>query len=140
MKRPGANRPEAPKVLIDFADGWRLGMTQATDAIVRAFEDGGFNVASIFGTVRAAPFALEYEPDILVSRKHGRWWLGQPGVDVLDEQLDVPILRGLSLLFTGESFSDYEQTRAGIRDAGLIMGAMVPELDGAIPADSDRGP
>ena len=128
----GRYRPEAPKVLIDFADGWRLGMTQATDAIVRAFEEGGFNVASIFGTAQAAPFALEYEPDVLVSRKHGRWWLGQPGVDVLNEQLDVPILRGLSLLFTGESFSEYEQTRAGIRDAGLIMGAMVPELDGAI--------
>lgn len=107
-------------------------MTQATDAIVRAFEDGGFNVASIFGTAQAAPFALEYRPDLLVSRKHGRWWLGQPGVEVLEEQLDVPILRGLSLLFTGESFSDYEQTRAGIRDAGLIMGALVPELDGAI--------
>ena len=44
----------------------------------------------------------------------------------------MPLLRGLSLLFTGEAFSDYQRTRAGIRDAGLIMGAMVPELDGAI--------
>ena len=121
-----------PKALIDFADGWRLGMNEATDAIVRAFEDGGFNTAAIFGTAQAAPFALEYRPDILISRKHGRWWLGEQGVEVLEEKLDVPILRGLSLLFTGESFSEYQETRAGIRDAGLIMGAMVPELDGAI--------
>ena len=121
-----------PKALIDFADGWRLGMNEATDAIVRAFEDGGFNTAAIFGTAQAAPFALEYRPDILISRKHGRWWLGEQGVEVLEEKLDVPILRGLSLLFTGESFGEYQKTRAGIRDAGLIMGAMVPELDGAI--------
>ena len=128
----GRATPGAPKVLIDFADGWRLGMNEATDAVIRAFEEGGFNAASIFGSAQAAPFALEYRPDILVSRKHGRWWLGEQGVEVLDERLDVPLLRGLSLLFTGESFSDYQRTRAGIRDAGLIMGAMVPELDGAI--------
>ncbi len=128
----GHFKPDAPRVLIDFADGWRLGMNQATDAVIQAFEDGGFNAAAIFGTARAAPFALEYKPDILISRKHGRWWLGEPGVKVLDEELNIPILRGLSLLFTGESFADYRQTRAGIRDAGLIMGAMVPELDGAI--------
>ena len=122
----------SPKALIDFADGWRLGMNEATNAIVHAFENGGFNTAAIFGTAQAAPFAVEYQPDILISRKHGRWWLGEQGVEVLEEKLDVPILRGLSLLFTGESFGDYQQTRAGIRDAGLIMGAMVPELDGAI--------
>ncbi len=130
--RAGRSRPGAPKVLIDFADGWRLGMNDATDAVIRAFEAGGFNAAATFGTAQAAPFALEYRPDVLVSRKHGRWWLGDSGVEVLDEDLDVPVLRGLSLLFTGESFSEYRKTRAGIRDAGLIMGAMVPELDGAI--------
>jgi len=130
--RSGHFQQGSPKALIDFADGWRLGMNEATDAIVRAFENGGFNTAAIFGTAQAAPFALEYRPDILISRKHGRWWLGEQGVEVLEDKLDVPILRGLSLLFTGESFGDYQQTRAGIRDAGLIMGAMVPELDGAI--------
>ena len=128
----GRDRRGAPKALIDFADGWRLGMNGATDAVIRAFEKGGFSTASIFGTAQAAPFAVEYRPDIIISRKHGRWWLGQQGVGVLDEELDVPVLRGLSLLFTGESFSDYRQTRAGIRGAGLIMGAMVPEFDGAI--------
>ncbi len=128
----GLAKPGAPRVLLDFADGWRLGMNDATNAVIRAFEHGGFNAAAIFGTAQAAPFAIEYRPDILISRKHGRWWLGEQGVEVLEEQIDVPVLRGLSLLFTGESFSDYQQTRAGIRDAGLIMGAMVPELDGAI--------
>ena len=125
-------KPGAPKVFIDFADGWRLGMNQATDAVIRAFEEGGFNAAAVFGTAQTAPFAIDYGPDIVVSRKHGRWWLGDQGVQALDERLDVPLLRGLSLLFTGETFEAYRQTRAGIRGAGLIMGAMVPELDGAI--------
>lgn len=125
-------KPDAPKVLIDFADGWRLGMNHGTNAVLEAFERGGFNAAAIFGTARTAPFALEYRPDVIISRKHGRWWLADQGVDVLADRLDVPVLRGLSLLFTGESFGDYQQTRAGIRGAGLIMGAMVPELDGAI--------
>ncbi len=125
-------QPGAPKVFIDFADGWRLGMNQATDAVIRAFEEGGFNAAAVFGTAQTAPFAAAYEPDIIVSRKHGRWWFGARGVKTLDEQLDVPVLRGLSLLFTGETFEAYRQTRAGIRGAGLIMGAMVPEMDGAI--------
>ena len=108
-------------------------MNQATDAVIRAFEEGGFNAAAVFGTApRPPPFAIDYEPDIVVSRKHGRWWLGDQGVQALDERLDVPLLRGLSLLFTGETFEAYRQTRAGIRGAGLIMGAMVPELDGAI--------
>ena len=128
----GLAKPGAPKAFIDFADGWRLGMNQATDALIRAFEEGGFNVATIFGTAQVAPFAVEYEPDIIISRKHGRWWLGNQGVETLDEKLDVPVLRGLSLLFTGETFEAYQQTRAGIRGAGLIMGAMVPEMDGAI--------
>ncbi len=126
------DKPGAPKVFIDFADGWRLGMNQATDAVLRAFEEGGFNAAAVFGTAQTAPFAVDYKPDIIVSRKHGRWWLGAQGVEALDKQLDVPVLRGLSLLFTGETFEAYRRTRAGIRGAGLIMGAMVPELDGAI--------
>ncbi len=128
----GLHQADAPKVMIDFADGWRLGMNQGTDAVIRAFETGGFNAAAYFGTAQTGPFAREYGPDILVSRKHGRWWLGEPGVELLESDLDVPVLRGLSLLFTGESFSDYSRTRAGIRDAGLVMGAVVPELDGAI--------
>lgn len=125
-------KPGAPKAFIDFADGWRLGMNRATDAVIRAFEEGGFNAAAVFGTAQTAPFAIDYKPDIIVSRKHGRWWLGAQGVETLDERLDVPMLRGLSLLFTGETFEAYRQTRAGIRGAGLIMGAMVPEMDGAI--------
>ncbi len=128
----GHAKPDAPKVLIDFADGWRLGMSDATNAVIRAFEKAGFNAGAIFGTAQTAAFAIDYQPDVLVSRKHGRWWLGKQGVDILENRIQAPVLRGLSLLFTGESFSDYRQTRAGIRDAGLIMGAMVPELDGAI--------
>jgi cobaltochelatase CobN len=122
----------APKVLIDFADGWKLGMNRASDTLIRAFEGRKVNVAAIFGVAQAGPFAVEFQPDLIVSRKHGRWWLAESGVELLDEKIDVPVLRGLSLLFTGETFGEYRKTRNGIRGAGLVMGAMVPELDGAI--------
>ncbi len=122
----------APKVLVDFADGWKLGMNRATDRIIRAFEGRRVNVAAIFGVAQAGPFAVEYQPDLIVSRKHGRWWLAESGVELLDQKIDVPVIRGLSLLFTGETFGEYRKTRNGIRGAGLVMGAMVPELDGEI--------
>jgi len=107
-------------------------MSRATDALIRAFEARGANVGAIFGLAQAGPFAAEFQPDLIVSRKHGRWWLADTGVELLDTEIDVPVLRGLSLLFTGETFREYRTTRNGIRGAGLVMGAMVPELDGAI--------
>ena len=41
-------------------------------------------------------------------------------------------MRGASLMFTGETFEQYRQTKNGIRGVGLAMGAIVPEIDGAI--------
>ncbi len=131
-RKSGRWHDGAPKVLVDFADGWKLGMNRATNAVIRAFEARHINVAAIFGVAQEAPFALEFQPDLIVSRKHGRWWMADSGVEVLDKKLDVPMLRGLTLLFTGETFGEYRKTRNGIRGAGLVMGAMVPELDGSI--------
>jgi cobaltochelatase CobN len=122
----------APRVLIDFADGWKIGSTAGTDAIVRAFERKGWNVASIFGRNATAEFARQWKPDILVSRTHGRWYQGARGVEVLAEQIDAPLLRGMQLFFSGETLTDYRKTSAGLRGAGLAIGAIVPELDGAI--------
>ena len=131
-RRAGRWNEGAPKVLLDFADGWKLGMNRATDTLIRALEARNVNVAATFGVAQAGPFAVEFQPDLIVSRKHGRWWLAESGVELLDTKLDVPVLRGLTLLFTGETFAEYRKTRNGIRGAGLVMGAMVPELDGAI--------
>jgi cobalamin biosynthesis Mg chelatase CobN len=47
-KASGHFHDSAPKVLIDFADGWKLGMTRATDALIRAFETSVGNVAGLF--------------------------------------------------------------------------------------------
>ncbi|MEX2301220.1 MAG: cobaltochelatase subunit CobN [Bryobacterales bacterium] len=132
QKTGGRWNDGAPKVLIDFADGWKLGMNRATDTLIRAFEARGVNVGAIFGVAQAGPFAAEFQPDLIVSRKHGRWWLAESGVELLDTKIDVPVVRGLSLLFTGETFGEYRKTRNGIRGAGLVMGATVPELDGSI--------
>jgi cobaltochelatase CobN len=125
-------KPDGPRVLIDFADGWKLGSTAGTDAIIAAFEKKGWNTAAIFGRQNTAQYALEWKPDILITRTHGRWYQGERGVQLLASRLDIPLLRGLQLFLTGETLSDYRKTKAGIRGAGLAIGAIVPELDGAI--------
>ncbi|MBL8211833.1 MAG: cobaltochelatase subunit CobN [Bryobacterales bacterium] len=131
-EQSGHANADAPRVLIDFADGWKLGSTAGTDAIIGAFEKKGWKAAAIFGRRNTAQFALEWKPDILLTRTHGRWYQGDRGVQLLASRLDVPLMRGLQLFFTGETLSDYRKTNAGIRGAGLAIGAIVPELDGAI--------
>lgn len=125
-------KPNRPRVLIDFADGWKLGSTAGTDALIAAFEKKGWNVAAIFGRQNTAQYALEWKPDILITRTHGRWYQGERGVQLLAARLDVPLMRGLQLFLTGETLSDYRKSTAGIRGAGLAVGVIASELDGAI--------
>ena len=130
-RESGRYRDGAPTVLLDFADGWRLGMNTGTGALLEAFEARGVNVAAIFGD-RTAQFVREFQPDLVISRRHGRWYQGPRGVGLLESEFDIPVMRGASLMFTGETFEDYRQTKNGLRGVGLAMGAIVPELDGAI--------
>ncbi|GIU73308.1 MAG: cobaltochelatase subunit CobN [Bryobacteraceae bacterium] len=128
----GKERPEGSRILIDFADGWKIGSSAGTDALIRAFEKSGWNVAAIFGKTRTAQFAREWKPDILLARGHGRWFAGPAGVDVLEKELNVPLLRGAQLFFSGETLAQYRESPAGLRGAALAVGVVVPELDGAI--------
>ncbi|MBL8174483.1 MAG: cobaltochelatase subunit CobN, partial [Bryobacterales bacterium] len=128
----GKWKDDAPRVFIDFADGWKLGSTAGTDAIIRAFEKKGFLVACIFGRNKTVEFATAWRPDVILSRSHGRWYQGNRGVEILTRQMDVPVMRGLQLFFSGETLTEYKATKAGIRGAGLAVGAIIPELDGAI--------
>ena len=121
-----------PRILLDFADGWRLGMTTGTGALLEAFEARGANAAAIFGSEKMPQFVREFRPDLVISRRHGRWFQGPRGVALLESEFDVPVMRGASLLFTGETFEQYRQTKNGLRGVGLAMGAIVPEIDGAI--------
>lgn len=131
-RQSGKWRDGAPHVFIDFADGWKLGSVSGTNGIIRAFEKKGWNTACIFGRNKTIEFASAWKPDIILSRSHGRWYQGNAGVAIMRARFDVPMMRGLQLFFTGETLTEYKQTNAGIRGAGLAIGAIVPELDGAI--------
>ncbi len=131
-KKTGRWKNDGHKILIDFADGWKIGSTAGTDALVRAFEKKGWNVAAIFGRQHAGNLALEWRPDILLTRTHGRWFEGPRGVDLLAGRLDVPLMRGMQLFFSAETLGEYRSSRAGLRGAALAVGVIVPELDGAI--------
>ena len=132
LRESGRYRESGPNVLLDFADGWRLGMTAGTAELLQAFEDRGANVAAIFGNEKMPQFVREFQPDLVISRRHGRWFQGPRGVELLESEFDVPVMRGASLMFTGETFEDYRSTKNGLRGVGLAMGAIIPELDGAI--------
>ncbi|MDE0109000.1 MAG: cobaltochelatase subunit CobN [Bryobacterales bacterium] len=132
MRESGRYREAAPRILLDFADGWRLGMTTGTGALLDAFEARGVNVAAIFGSAKTPQFVREFRPDLVISRRHGRWFQGPRGVELLESEFDIPVMRGTSLMFTGETFEEYRQTKNGLRGVGLAMGAIVPEIDGAI--------
>ncbi|MDE0123726.1 MAG: cobaltochelatase subunit CobN [Bryobacterales bacterium] len=131
-RESGRYREGAPHILLDFADGWRLGMTTGTGALLEAFESRGVNVAAIFGNQKMPQFVREFQPDLVISRRHGRWFQGPRGVELLESEFDFPVMRGTSLMFTGETFEEYRQTKNGLRGVGLAMGAIVPEIDGAI--------
>ena len=76
MRESGRYHEAAPRILLDFADGWRLGMTTGTGALLEAFEARGVNVAAIFGNAKLPQFVREFQPDLVISRRHGRWFQG----------------------------------------------------------------
>ncbi|MBM3798361.1 MAG: hypothetical protein FJW31_30975, partial [Acidobacteria bacterium] len=131
-KKAGKWKDGAPHVFIDFADGWKLGSVSGTNGIIGAFEKKGWNTACIFGRNKTIEYAAAWKPDIILSRSHGRWYQGNAGVTLMQSKFDVPMMRGLQLFFAGETLTEYKQSLAGIRGAGLAIGAIVPELDGAI--------
>ncbi len=131
-KQTGKWKEKASHVVIDFADGWKVGSVAGTNALLRAFEKKGWNAAAIFGKKNTVEYTKQWKPDIMISRTHGRWYQGNRGVEILKNEIDIPVMRGLALFFTGEMIGEYKQTSLGIRGAGLAIGAIVPELDGSI--------
>jgi cobaltochelatase CobN len=130
--KSGREKPGHPWIAIDFAQGWRVGITQGTDALIRAFEKRNFNVAALFGQTQMGRFLEEIRPDLIINRSHGRFWQGERGVELLARRIDAPIIRGLSLMFEQKTIEEYRQTRDGVRGPGLAIGTVVSELDGTI--------
>lgn len=130
--RTGREKAGAPWVAVDFAQGWKSGITQGTDGLVRAFERGGFNVAAMFGATGLGRLLAELKPDVIVNRSHGRFFQGERGVALLRETVDAPVFRGLTLMFEGKTIDEYRRDRSGVRGPGLAIGTVVSELDGTI--------
>ncbi len=128
----GREKKDRPWVALDFAQGWKTGITQGTDGLIRAFEKRGFNVAPMFGSSEMGKLLTEIKPDLIVNRSHGRFYQGERGVEMLASQIEAPVIRGLSLVFEQKTVDEYRQTKDGIRGPGLSIGTVVSELDGTI--------
>lgn len=131
-RKSGRWQEGAPTVVLDFASGWKTGMTAGTDALIEAFERRGFNSAAIFGSQRTAEYLGELKPDLIVSRSHGRLYQGDRGVHLLATAVDAPVIRGLTLMFERKTLDEYRQTLDGVKGPGLTIGTVVSELDGTI--------
>ena len=70
--KAGHEKPGQPWVALDFSQGWKTGITQGTDGLIRAFEKRNFNVAPIFGATQLGQLLEEVKPDLVVNRSHGR--------------------------------------------------------------------
>lgn len=130
--KSGHEQPGAPWVALDFSQGWKTGITQGTDGLIRAFEKRKFNVAPMFGAVQLGQLLGEIKPDLVVNRSHGRFFQGERGVELLNAKIDAPVIRGLTLMFEQKTVEEYQKDKAGVRGPGLSIGTVVSELDGTV--------
>jgi cobaltochelatase CobN len=131
-KEAGHEKPGQPWVALDFSQGWKTGITQGTDGLIRAFEKRNFNVAPIFGATQLGQLLEEVKPDLVVNRSHGRFFQGERGVELMNAKIDAPIIRGLTLMFEQKTIDEYQKDKGGIRGPGLSIGTVVSELDGTV--------
>ena len=122
----------APMVLVDFANGWRSGMTTSLDMMVRTLEKSGMNVAPVFGWPVEPGFPAMLKPDVIINRSHGRFHQGEAGVELLAKSVQAPVIRSLSLQFDRKTVTEYRANKDGLRGPGLSIGTIVSELDGTI--------
>jgi len=130
--KSGREKKDRPWIAIDFAQGWKTGITAGTDGLVRAFEKRNFNVAPMFGATQMGQFLEEIRPDLILNRSHGRFYQGERGVEMLNTKVDAPVVRGLTLMFEQKTIDEYQATKDGVRGPGLAIGTVVSELDGTI--------
>jgi len=130
--KTGREKPGRPWVALDFSQGWKTGITQGTDGLVRAFEKRNFNVAALFGATQLGQLLEEVKPDLVVNRSHGRFFQGERGVELMNAKIDAPIIRGLTLMFEQKTIDEYQKDKGGIRGPGLSIGTVVSELDGTV--------
>jgi cobaltochelatase CobN len=131
LNKTGKAKAGAPKVVLDFSQGWKTGITQGTDGLIRAYEKRGWVVYPLFGQ-KHAEYLPAIQPDLIVNRAHGRFFQGDRGVKLLNTVVQAPVIRGLTLTFEQKTIEDYQQSTAGIRGPGLSIGTIVSELDGTI--------
>jgi len=130
--KAGREKKGQPWVALDFSQGWKTGITQGTDGLIRAFEKRNFNVAALFGATQLGQLLEEIKPDLVVNRSHGRFFQGERGVELMNAKIDAPIIRGLTLMFEQKTIDEYQKDKGGIRGPGLSIGTVVSELDGTV--------
>lgn len=106
--------------------------TQLVDALIRALESRGLNVATIFAddVDGSRKLIAGCTPSAILSLRHtpiGRPADGTPGIPA---ELDVPHLKPLGLL--GQTVEEWQADKRGLSPTDLGQQVVMQELDGAI--------
>ena len=127
-KRVGWKNDSPVAALLIQQSFWITEDTKVIDAQIRALEQAGFQVATLFAHrgEQIRKMLLDVDPDIVVEDRHGSIWEGE-GSRTLLEELDVPYLRPISMLrYTVEQWREDPRGLA-FGDVSLFMTIQEPK-------------
>lgn len=106
--------------------------TAMIDAVVRALERRGINVATVFASDEARGQALitACEPAAIITQRHTPMGRRADGTPLLPAQLDVPYLKPIAML--GQTVEEWAASPQGLAPRDLGLQVVMQELDGAI--------
>jgi cobaltochelatase CobN len=132
-------KPDAPVAMLVFYRALMIaGTMEAVDAMVRALEERGMNVAAVHVRSLREPFAVDWlggligviAPDVIVNAtSFAASSSGEPRRPSVLEGADCPILQ---VAFAGVEEIDWRSAARGLGPRDLAMNVALPEVDGRV--------
>ena len=106
--------------------------TKLVDALIRALESRGLNVATIFGdgVDETRKLIAACTPSAILTIRHSSIGRNAEGTPIAPAEFDVPYLKPIGLL--GETVDEWRNNKHGLSSTDLGLQIVVQELDGAI--------